>query len=82
MKATVTKAFPGVPDGETKTRKIPVGTELTGDLAHVAVANGWAKEVRAAPQNKSLPAPENKVTAPVETKHSGAGGKRAKPAKK
>lgn len=79
MKATVTRAFPGVPDGETKTRRIPVGAVLTGDLARVAVANGWAKEERPAPQNKSLDAPENKVTAPVETR--GAGGKRAKSSK-
>lgn len=42
--AKVTKAFPGKPDGATAVRTIEVGEEIHGDLARVAVENGWAKE--------------------------------------
>lgn len=45
MKATVVKAFPGRPDREVMTRQIAVGEEIEGDLADVAVCNGWAEEV-------------------------------------
>jgi hypothetical protein len=42
MKAKVTKGFPGVPDGEIRTRAIAAGEVITGDLARVAVDEGWA----------------------------------------
>lgn len=45
MKAKVTKAFPGVPDGEVQTREIAIGKEIAGDLARVAVEQGWAEEI-------------------------------------
>lgn len=45
MKATVVKAFPGRPDHEVMTRPIAVGEVIEGDLADVAVCNGWAEEV-------------------------------------
>lgn len=45
MKAIVVKAFPGRPDREVMTRQIDVGEEIEGDLATVAVDNGWAEEV-------------------------------------
>ena len=45
MKAKVTKAFPGLPDGAVKVVNFEVGDVVTGDLARVAVENGWAKVV-------------------------------------
>lgn len=46
MKAKVKKAFPGRPDNEIKTREIKVGETIEGELAEVAVSEGWAKEVK------------------------------------
>ncbi len=60
MSVTVTKAFKGRPDKETKVREIAVGEEIEGDLAEVAVKEGWAKRGGAAeaPKGKSkAPAP-------------------------
>lgn len=45
MKAKVVKAFPGRPDREALTRTIEVGEEIGGELAAVAVREGWAEEV-------------------------------------
>jgi hypothetical protein len=44
MKAIVTAEFPGRPDHEVVSRTIAVGETITGDLAKVAVENGWATE--------------------------------------
>lgn len=44
MKAIVTKAFPGVPDGELHVRHFVEGDEVTGKLAQVALDNDWAEE--------------------------------------
>lgn len=57
--AKVTIAFPGCPDGERKTRMFKPGDTITGELAVVAVVNGWAefegqtKARAAAPENKA-----------------------------
>ncbi|MBB3396868.1 hypothetical protein [Rhizobium sp. BK060] len=45
MRAQVTKQFPGCTDGNPKTRAILVGEIISGDLATVAVGNGWAEEI-------------------------------------
>lgn len=45
MKAKVTTPFPGRPDGEGDVRELPEGEIITGDLAAVAVREGWAEEV-------------------------------------
>ncbi|KPF47074.1 hypothetical protein [Rhizobium sp. AAP43] len=45
MEAKVTKSFPGRPDDEVMTRQFEVGDIVKGDLARVAVENGWAEEV-------------------------------------
>ncbi len=45
MKAKVTTAFPGRPDTEVMTRTIAVDEVIGGDLAAVAVKEGWAEEV-------------------------------------
>ncbi|MCV0371080.1 hypothetical protein [Filomicrobium sp.] len=43
MRAKVTLAFPGRPDDEIMTRTIGEGEIVEGDLAVVAVREGWAK---------------------------------------
>lgn len=44
MKAIVTQAFDGVPDGDVHPRLIEKGETIYGSLAAVAVENGWATE--------------------------------------
>lgn len=46
--ARVIKVFKGVPDGESAARTFHVGDEVEGDLARVALREGWA-EVAAEP---------------------------------
>jgi hypothetical protein len=43
MKAIVTKGFLGVKDGEVYPTNFVPGHEVEGDLAAVAVKEGWAK---------------------------------------
>lgn len=52
MKATVTVEFDGRPDGEADTRRIAVGETVTGDLAKVAIENGWAEDPSASKSAK------------------------------
>jgi len=55
MKAIVEKSFRGLEDGAAQVRTIQRGETIGGDLAKVAVDNGWAKEVKdepAAPKGK------------------------------
>jgi hypothetical protein len=42
MKAICKIPFRGVPDGAHQVRSFNVGDELEGELAEVAVINGWA----------------------------------------
>ena len=42
MKAVVAKAFDGAPDGEIYPRHFKPGQLVEGDLARVAVEEGWA----------------------------------------
>lgn len=42
MQAKVTTAFQGRPDGEVLARPVRVGEVIGGDLAAVAVGEGWA----------------------------------------
>lgn len=44
--AKVIKAFAGVPDGEVYPRDFAPGDMVHGDLAAVAVREGWAKPVK------------------------------------
>lgn len=44
MKAIVTKSFPGCADGDRHTQTFKEGQIITGDLAKVAIENGWAEE--------------------------------------
>lgn len=43
MKARVTKPFVGAPDGALYPRPFEVSELVEGDLARVAVAEGWAE---------------------------------------
>lgn len=43
MKATVIKPFKGCPDGSRKPKQFVPDDRLDGDLARVAVSQGWAK---------------------------------------
>lgn len=45
MFAKVKVEFPGRPDNEVVSRTIAVGEVINGDLAKVAVGQGWAEEV-------------------------------------
>lgn len=53
MKAKVSKPFQGVEDKKIRPRKIEAGEIIEGDLAAVAVAQGWAVPIGA----EDAPAP-------------------------
>lgn len=53
MQAKVKKAFPGRADKEVKTRTFEIGEIIEGDLAAVAVGEGWAAEIE--PENDDDP---------------------------
>lgn len=42
-RAKTIKPFPGVPDGQVMPKEFAEGDEVTGDLAAVAVREGWAE---------------------------------------
>lgn len=61
MQAIVTRAFSGVRDGQVWPEQFEPGAKIEGDLAALAVAEGWA-----------TPAKETKVKGPApETKAGG-----------
>ena len=49
MKAQVIKTFMGVPDGALHPRRFEPGDSVEGDLARVAMAEGWAEVADAPP---------------------------------
>ncbi|MGY5791917.1 hypothetical protein ACXHXM_16900 len=53
MRAQVTKQFPGCTDDNPKTRTILAGEIISGDLAVVAVGNGWAEEIEGDAESSS-----------------------------
>ena len=55
MKAKVIKAFVGAPDGALHPRQFDVSELVEGDLARVAVAEGWAESLDAAPTEQEPP---------------------------
>jgi hypothetical protein len=67
----VIKEFPGVPDGQTRCRTFKPGDEVTGNLAAVAVKEGWAK-----PDSSGQEKPEtDKAKAETATKKKAASRK-------
>lgn len=61
MKAIVIEEFSGVEDGGIHPRRIGAGEMITGELARVAIDNGWAREAgekaKKPPDNKMLTGP-------------------------
>lgn len=56
MEARVTKAFPGVPEGEIYGRQFEVGDVISGRMAEVALAEGWAVEEGGKSEDKRVKA--------------------------
>ncbi|MCV3209609.1 hypothetical protein OHD62_17345 [Mesorhizobium sp. YC-39] len=63
MRAKVTKAFRGAPDGAIHPRQIEVGEIIEGDLARVAIDENWAKEVKGAEPSSKAKRGKNSATA-------------------
>ena len=55
MKAKVVKAFMGAPDGALHPRQFEVLELVEGDLARVAVAEGWAEALDVASTEQEPP---------------------------
>ena len=75
MRAVVVEPFPGLPDGESVVKNFKEGDLVVGDLAEVAVREGWAQEVDEDYEPDEDPAPAPKAKA------EGKGGKTGKKAK-
>lgn len=52
--AVVTSHFRGCRDGERHATAFTPGDHVSGDLARVAISQGWAKAIGAAPENKAV----------------------------
>lgn len=79
MKAIVIKPFRGLPDRETTVRDFVDGDTVTGDLAAVAVREGWAiedSEGGGAGQSQPPPPPQDPPVKATKkkTKADGADG--------
>jgi hypothetical protein len=57
VKATVTKLFHGVPDGQIQARAFTKGDVVEGKLAEVAIRAQWATPIKeaAAPREQTPP---------------------------
>jgi hypothetical protein len=64
--AKVTKQFFGVPDGEVYPRGFVDGDEVVGDLAKVAIEEGWAEKISGDEAVSMLPSAPSATVAPVE----------------
>lgn len=58
VRAKVTVPFPGRPDDETQVRQIEAGEIITGDLAAVALQQGWAEPDVSSSQEPTSLAPK------------------------
>lgn len=56
FQARVLVPFRGCDDGAAYPRQISPGDVIRGDLAQVAVREGWAKAIAGAPENKAVEA--------------------------
>lgn len=61
MKAKVVKPFAGVRDGELYPRRFEVADVVEGDLARVAIGEGWAETFEPAPADGSASARRRSV---------------------
>ena len=60
-KGRVVQVFKGVPDGASAPRTFELGDHVVGDLARVALQEGWAEPVEPSPPDqavKAAPAPK------------------------
>ena len=82
MEAVIKVPFKGVPDGKVYPKTFAIGDQITGNLARVAVEQGWAKEVGSsdASCSKSVSGTEGKTSGPRGNNRSPR--KRAKPKSK
>lgn len=55
MKARVVKPFVGAPDGALYPRPFEVSELVEGDLARVAITEGWAEALDGAPSEPETP---------------------------
>jgi len=53
--AKVVKQFDGVADGDIYPTTFAIGDDVTGNLAAIAIANGWATEGAPAPKAEAKP---------------------------
>lgn len=58
--ARVIKGFDGVCDGQVRPRRFVAGDQVYGDLARVAIAEGWASEDMAPETAAAKAAPARK----------------------
>jgi len=82
MKATATKEFKGVPDGQHYPVKFAVGDDVHGDLACVAVENGWAdvsRSVSTGTHHVDVAAVESEVAAVMTEDDEPVKRKRGRP---
>jgi len=84
MKAIVERGFKGAHDGHIKPVQINPGDVIEGELATLAVAQGWARRMKDAPENKAVEAaPQNRFRgAGVDGRDGADTGERAKPERK
>ena len=67
MQAKVTVAFSGVPDGEVHPRKFEPGDTVDGELAGIALDQGWAEPIKGATRGAAPepdPEPEDEQRGP------------------
>jgi len=60
MRAKATKVFNGRPDDEPLTRRFRPGDVVTGELAQVAVREGFAEAIPDEPEAAPAPSPKRK----------------------
>lgn len=61
VNAKVTERFRGVPDGQTKVQWIDPGSILSGELARVAIQEGWAERIETGKPDRVKAEPEKPV---------------------
>lgn len=78
MKAIVIKGFPGCRDGDPVPCDFAEGDVVEGDLAQVAIDQGWALEQGEETVSEPEPEPEPKIEPEPKPAASGAGKARSK----
>lgn len=74
MKAIVIIPFPGLPDGAAQVRNFAEGDVVEGDLAAVAVGEGWAEEVDPDYEPEEDAPPPKKASGSRKSSRKASGG--------